>query len=122
MSKFVPEIPKEFVYENLDLTKLVVPVDCQKPETTEEMINRILNTRLKSVNSDIEEEDNPLDFTLDDDDTGDFPDDFYDNDLEEDLPASSSGQEDHKEPAAPTDEGREEPTLPGLEDLPQSPT
>ena len=80
-NRFIPEIPDSLRYEQLDYTKLVVPIDAQIPETTEQMINRILNVKLGGVSADSESFDDSLDFHLDSpEEESEFDDDFFDDD------------------------------------------
>ncbi|ECC1379456.1 hypothetical protein FNP13_08440 [Campylobacter jejuni] len=81
MSKFIPEIPEDIRYESLSTRSLVIPEGFQLPETTEQLINRLLNHKLAAVNSDLDDEDDVNNFSLDDDDDGDFPEDFFDDEL-----------------------------------------
>lgn len=84
-NRFIPEIPDNLRYEQLDYTKLVVPMDAQIPETTEQMITRILNTKLSGVqNSPVDDSlDDSLDFHLDSpEEESEFDDDFFDDDKE----------------------------------------
>lgn len=107
MNKFIPEIPEDLRYEELSTRRLVVPEGFERPETTEEMINRLLNGRLSSVDNSLDDGDSVDDFSLDDDDDGDFPDDFFDSE----PPFELVGDEDSKpSPISPETEPDVEPS------------
>lgn len=80
MNKFIPEIPNEFRFEKVDTKSLVVPFDMTRPETTEEMIQRILNVKQRIVEFD-DDDDDFDDFSFVDDDNP-LPDDWNDDDSE----------------------------------------
>lgn len=87
-NKFIPEIPDSIRFEDLSTKRLVIPEGFSRPETTEEMINRILNGRLQKVDDDLYDDHDVDDFSIDDDDVDDFPEDFFEKDLPFDLQKS----------------------------------
>lgn len=102
-NKFIPEIPNSLRFEVLDQSSLTVPLDCSVPETTEQMINRILNQRLQNVtNGEADFEDDPLDFSLEDDEMDLIPDDFFNDDDDRPEAEQDGSARGADEPEAPT--------------------
>jgi len=103
-NKFVPEVPDDIRFEDLSTRRLVVPEGFQRPETTEEMINRLLNGRLSSIDPDLDDGDDADDFSVDDDDADEFPEDFFDKELPFELqPASNDDSSSISPPTEPED-------------------